>query len=94
MPRFLIERDFGSISDEEMQAVTERSRQLMAERFTDVVWERSHVCVDESGEIRSFCIYKAPDAERIREHASAMGEHVIAKMYEIAGDVTPSDFAH
>jgi hypothetical protein len=51
VPRFLIERDFGVVSDEEMEAVTARSHQLMAERFPEIVWEHSHVCGDADGRV-------------------------------------------
>ena len=46
---------------------------------------------DESG-IKSYCVYEAPNEERLREHGDMVREHTIVRIYEIAGDVTPADF--
>ena len=47
---------------------------------------------DEAGNITTFCIYVAPDEERIREHGKMLGRHEIESLYEIGGEVSPADF--
>lgn len=91
MPRYLIERRFEAISDEEMQETSLRSKSLIIEHFPDVVWEHSHVVTDESGAIKTFCVYSAPCEDRIHQHAKLVGGHQIARLWEIAGDVSPED---
>jgi hypothetical protein len=92
MPRYLIKRNFGVKDDEEMQQVGTRSNRVIAGKTPDIVWEVSHVVATEDGEILTFCVYDAPSEERIREHSAAMGDHHIDAIYEIGGDVSPSDF--
>lgn len=91
MPRYLIERLYGQAEQEAMQNIGQRTKQIAKESFPDVTWEHSHVVSDESG-IKSFCVYEAPNEERLREHGDMVREHTIARIYEIAGDVTPADF--
>jgi hypothetical protein len=91
VPRYVIERDFGLVGEEEMQEVAARSKATGIEFFPDVVWEHSHVCSDAGGGVRSFCVYSAPNAERLREHAGRVGGHVITQIYEIVGDITPEE---
>ncbi|MEX2195637.1 MAG: nickel-binding protein [Thermoleophilaceae bacterium] len=94
MARFLVERDFGQISDQEMEALALRSDDLIAERFPEIVWEHSHVCGGDDGSILTYCVYEAPDIKAVHEHAEALGDHQITKVYEIAGDITPNDLVH
>ena len=42
--------------------------------------------------MRTYCVYAAPDETILREHASALGSHVVDEIQEIAGDVSPADF--
>jgi hypothetical protein len=91
MPRYLVERSFEGVGEEEMREVTERANRLPVEEFPDIEWEHSHVCAQPSGEIKIFCVYCAPNEERIREHAEVLGYHMVLNVYEIAEDVTPAD---
>jgi hypothetical protein len=91
MTRFLIERHYH-VGEDQMPAVGRRSREVRDEQFPEIVWEHSHVIVDDSGKVRSFCVYEAPSEEMVRAHASELGKHDVAAIYEIAGDVTPEDF--
>jgi hypothetical protein len=91
MPRYLIERDFGQAEQEAMENISVRMKRVARESFPDVAWEHSHVVSDESG-IKTFCVYEAPSEARLREHGDMVREHTIARIYEIAGDVTPGDF--
>jgi hypothetical protein len=91
MPRFVIERDFGRISEEEMQEAAARSKLTLAEHFDDITWEHSHVCAGSDGAIKSFCVYEAPSSTRLQEHADAAGGHLVTNIYEVVGDITPAD---
>jgi hypothetical protein len=91
MPRYLIERQF-QVGQEQMPEVGRRSRRLVEEQFPQISWEHSHVAVDEGGGVKTFCIYEAPSEDVVRQHAKALGLHELEGVYEIAGDVTPSDF--
>ena len=91
MPRYLIERRF-SIGEDQMPEVGRRSRRIATDHFPEIVWEHSHVVVDESGIVKSFCVYEAPSEEEVRRHGEQLGQHDIVSVYELAGDVTPDDF--
>jgi Protein of unknown function (DUF4242) len=92
MPRYLIEREYGPAVEEDMRRIGARSKQVARKEFPEIRWEHSHVVGDESG-IKSFCVYESPDEDRLRRHAEVVGEHAVTHIYEIAGDVTPADFA-
>jgi hypothetical protein len=91
MPRYVIERDFGNVDDDEMLEIAVLSKTIGIEQFPDITWEHSHVCSDDVGAVRMFCVYEAPSEERVREHAARMGRHVVMQVYEIAGDITPDE---
>ena len=91
MPRYLVERTFF-VTEQEMQHVGRRSREVIADRFPEISWEHSHVTVDEQGNVRTFCVYEAPDEGTIQDHADSLGQHRVDRIHEIAGDVTPADF--
>jgi hypothetical protein len=91
MPRYVIERDFGQVDDDEMMEIAVISKTAIFEEFPDITWEHSHVCSDDAGAIKTFCIYDAPNQVRVREHAERMGRHVVLQVYEIAGDIDPRE---
>jgi hypothetical protein len=91
MPRYVIQRRFDVGSDQ-MPEIGRRSRQIIENEFPNVVWVHSHVAVEEDGNVRTFCLYDAPDLEAIQQHAEMLGDHIVDGVYEVAGDVTPADF--
>jgi Protein of unknown function (DUF4242) len=91
VPRFLIIRSFD-VSEDQMPFVGRRSRVLTEEDFPEITWEHSHVVVDDTGHVRTFCVYAAPNEEIVRMHGAKLGQHRVDGLYEIAGDVTPADF--
>ena len=93
MPRYLVERDFGRVTDEAMQEFAARARVLEGTEFGDVLWEGSHVCDDDDGGVKSFCIYTAPSAERLYEHADSIGVQTSHHVFEIVGEINPRDIA-
>ena len=91
MPRYVIERTYD-VDEDQMPNVGMRSKKIALEHFPEIVWEHSHVVVDQDGTLKSFCVYDAPDEETVRKHAAMLGNHIIDHVYEIGGDVTPGDF--
>jgi hypothetical protein len=91
MPRYLIVRSFD-VGEEDMPAVGRKSRELTEDEFPEITWEHSHVVVDDTGLVRTFCIYGAPNETVVRDHSSRLGRHKIDSLDEIVGDVTPADF--
>ena len=91
MPRYLLERSFF-VTEVEMQEIGRRSREIARDKFPEITWEHSHVVVDEDGNVKTFCMYSAPDKETVRQHAEQLGEHRVERINEVAGDVTPEDF--
>jgi Protein of unknown function (DUF4242) len=90
MPRYLIERTF-EVDENQMPRIGRRSNQVISE-LPGIVWEHSHVVMDEQGNVKTFCIYEAPNEEIVRKHSAGLGEHALDRIYEIGGDVTPDDF--
>ena len=91
MPRYVIVRTF-TVDAKEMPVVGRRSRKLVEDQFPQIVWEHSHVTVDDDGLVRTFCVYEAPNKETVQEHAVELGQHHVDSILEIAGDVTPAAF--
>jgi hypothetical protein len=91
MARYLVVRSFD-VEEQEMPEVGTRSRRLIDEKYPDITWEHSHVVVDDTGAVKTYCVYAAPNEEIVREHSRDLGKHTLDDVLEIAGDVTPADF--
>ncbi len=87
MPRYLIERNVGTLTREELDAAGRRSNGVLA-GMAGVVWIRSYVS-DAAGKI--YCEYDAPDEEAIREHARRAGLPVDG-ITEIQLEINPAMF--
>lgn len=71
MPRFVIERNIpkaGQLSAAELQGISQKSCDVLRELGPQVQWLQSYVTDD-----KVYCVYIAPDAESIREHAKRGG---------------------
>ena len=71
MPRYLIERELpgaGMLSSDELQAISQKSCEVLQALGPDIQWVQSYVTLD-----KIYCVYLAPDAEIIREHARCGG---------------------
>jgi hypothetical protein len=67
MPKFLIEREIpgaSRLTPEQLVAVAQKSRGVLRELGPEIQWVQSYVNGD-----KITCVYIAPDAELIREHA-------------------------
>ena len=71
MPRFVIERDLpgaGKLTPEELKGVSQKSYDVLKNLGPEINWVQSYVTDD-----KIYCIYIAPNAEMIREHAKQGG---------------------
>ena len=71
MPKYVIERDIpnaGSMSAEDLMAASQKSCGVLKELGPDIVWLHSYVTGD-----KLYCVYLAPNAELVREHAKKGG---------------------
>ncbi len=71
MPKFLIEREIpgaGNLSQQELQGISQTSCGVLQKMGPQIQWVQSYVTGD-----KIYCVYIAPDADMIREHASQGG---------------------
>lgn len=71
MPQFVIERTLpgaGDLSPEQLKAISQKSNGVLEELGPAIKWEHSFVTGD-----KIYCVYTAPDANMIREHAKRGG---------------------
>ena len=87
MPRYIIERNAGTLTREEIEVAGRKSNEVLA-GMPGVVWIRSYVS-DAEGKI--YCEYDAPDEEAIREHARRAGLPV-DRISEVALEISPAMF--
>jgi Protein of unknown function (DUF4242) len=74
MDTYVILRQSGWGSPEELGKAAERSRSIGDEEMSDDIrWIRSYVVAEEDGRLGTVCIYQASSPEAIREHASRVG---------------------
>jgi hypothetical protein len=87
MPRYIIERNVGTISREQLDAAGRKSNEVIA-GMPGVVWIRSYVS-DAEGKI--YCEYDAPDRDAIVEHARRAGLPA-DRISEVALEISPLMF--
>ena len=71
MPRFIIERELpgaGQLSQEQFQALSQKSCDILQEMGPEIQWVQSFVTGD-----KIYCVYIAPNEEAIRTHAQKGG---------------------
>lgn len=71
MPKFLIERELpgaGKLPQSELQAISQKSCAVLQSMGPQIQWVQSFVTDD-----KIYCVYYAPDAELVREHARQGG---------------------
>lgn len=73
MQSYLIERNFGHVTKEQLAAGGSESKRVAAEQFPDsIVWKQSHASESDAG-LMTHCLYESTDEATIRAHASAAG---------------------
>ena len=71
MPKFVIERPLpgaGKLSPEELQGISAQSNKVLSNLGPEIRWLQSYVTDD-----KIYCVYVAPDADMILEHARCGG---------------------
>jgi Protein of unknown function (DUF4242) len=71
MPKFLIERNIpgaGKLTPEQLTAISQKSCSVLRGLGPEIQWVQSYVTDD-----KITCIYIAPNAELVREHAQQGG---------------------
>ena len=71
MPQFVIERDMpgaGALSSGELQGASQQSCSVLRDMGPEIQWVHSYVTDD-----KIYCIYRAPSADMIRQHAETAG---------------------
>ncbi len=87
MPRYIVERTVGSLTQEELATVGKRSNEVL-EDMDGVVWIKSYVS-EAAGKI--YCEYDAPSPEAIMEHARRAGLPV-DKISEVKMEISAAMF--
>ncbi|HEX5436790.1 MAG TPA: DUF4242 domain-containing protein [Gemmatimonadaceae bacterium] len=87
MPKYIIEREIphaGALSPAELQAIAERSCAVLRQLGPTIQWVQSYVTEDQM-----TCVYIAPNADMIREHAR-MGGFPADRVLEVATIIDPT----
>ena len=86
MPRFLIERTIpgaGQLTAADRQVIAKKSCDVLRQLGPEIQWVQSYVTED-----RFFCVYIAPDATAVREHARR-GGFPADRVMQVAAIVDP-----
>ena len=87
MPKYLIEREIpnaGALSGAELKSISQRSCAVLQQLGPDIQWVQSFVTED-----KITCVYIAPNAELIREHARR-GGFPADRVLEVAATIDPT----
>ena len=88
MPKFVIEREIpgaGKLGKNELQGISQKSCGVLRDMGPQIQWVQSYVTDD-----KIYCVYVAPDAEAIREHAKRGGfpANVVSRVRTIIDPTT------
>lgn len=86
MPRYVIEREIpgaGKLSSDELHAISQKSCGVLKNLGPQIQWLHSYVTAD-----KIYCVYIAPSADLVREHAS-QGGFPANKISEVATIIDP-----
>jgi hypothetical protein len=87
VPKFLIERDIpgaGQLTRDELMAISQKSCGVLEQLGPQIQWVQSFGTGD-----RITCVYIAPNAEMVREHA-LMGGFPADRVEEITSIIDPT----
>jgi hypothetical protein len=71
MPKYVIEREIpgaGNLSADQLKGISQKSCAVLRKMGPQIQWVESFVTGD-----KVYCIYVAPDAEAVRQHAELGG---------------------
>ena len=87
MPKYLIEREIpnaAALSADELRGISQKSCAVLQQLGPSIQWVQSFVTED-----KITCVYIAPNAELIREHAR-LGGFPANRVLEIATTIDPT----
>jgi len=87
MKTYLIERDIpgaGNLTPQQLKTISQKSVSVLKEMGPQIEWIQSYVTGD-----KIFCVYKAENAELIKEHAKK-GGFPANKITEITTGISPA----
>ena len=87
MPQFVIERDMpgvGNASSADLKTASQTSCNVLRELGPEIQWVHSYVTDD-----KIYCIYRAPNAEIIKQHAE-MGGFPANSIQEVRTMIDPT----
>lgn len=71
MPKYIIEREIpgaGALTAADLQAISQKSCGVLQNLGPSIQWQESYVTDN-----KIYCVYIAPNAEMVREHAQQGG---------------------
>jgi hypothetical protein len=87
MPKYLIEREIpnaGALSPADLKAISQRSCGVLQQLGPSIQWVQSYVTED-----KITCVYIAPNADIVREHAK-LGGFPADRVLEVATIIDPT----
>lgn len=87
MKRFIVEREIpglGKLSQEELQAISQKSNSVLEEMDVPYHWVQSWV-----SDNKMYCMHIAPNAETVKEHAKR-GGFPCDNVVEVTGSIDPT----
>ena len=87
MPKYIIEREIpnaGALSSAELKAISQKSCGVLQQLGPSIQWVQSYVTED-----KITCVYIAPNADIIREHAK-LGGFPADRVLEVAQIIDPT----
>jgi hypothetical protein len=87
MPKYVIERDLpgaGNLTEEQLRSISQTSNKVIADLGPEIHWLHTYVTDD-----KLYCVYVAPDADIIFEHARC-GGFPANKVTKLATMIDPS----
>jgi hypothetical protein len=88
VPKFVIERELpgaGRLSTDELRAISQKSCGVLEALGPAIQWRESYVTDD-----KLYCVYVAPNADMVREHARRGGfpANVVAQVRAVIEPTT------
>ena len=87
MPKYIIEREIpnaGALTSAELKAISQKSCGVLQQLGPSIQWVQSYVTED-----KITCVYIAPNADIIREHAR-LGGFPADRVLEVAMIIDPT----
>jgi hypothetical protein len=86
MPKYILFRTVGELSEEDIEAASLSSLEVL-DQMPEVRWIRSYYSVEEG---KIYCEYEAPSVESLFEHARRAG--IPPDSAEVVRELEPSMF--